>query len=157
MLHTRIVHVPGVCPVLAKMSKFVGPALPPGFQQDSETDLSASDSSSYGPSLPPQVAPQSNEREEIQTRVDRGSYGPCLPPEFKREEGDERNTKEVNAAVVGPALPPGFGIRSDGDEKFEESIMVLKGPALPPEFEEENSDIIGPLQTSSGAEVSGAL
>lgn len=143
------------------MSKFLGPALPPEFQQDSETDLSVSDSSSYGPSLPPapQVALQSNEREEIQTGVDRGSYGPCLPPGFKREDGDERNIKEVRAAVVGPALPPGFGIRSDdvdGDEKFEES-KVLKGPVLPPEFDEENSDIIGPLQTSSGAEVSGTL
>ncbi len=153
------------------MSEFVGPALPPGFQQDSPE--SPPETSSYGPSLPPSTSPPLSSLEvqtssygpspppstspplsslEVQTRAEPSGYGPSLPPLFEDDSVSEEDNNGHN--VLGPALPPWFGgSKERGD---------VAGPMLPPgyegniEEEEEEDSVIGPLPAHK-TEVSGEV
>ena len=132
------------------MSELVGPALPPGFQQDSPE--SPPETSSYGPSLPPSTSPPLSSL-EVQTRAEPSGYGPSLPPLFEDDSVSEEDNDGRN--VLGPALPPWFGgSKERGD---------VAGPMLPPgyegnieEEEEEEDSVIGPLPAHK-TEVSGEV
>ena len=119
------------------MSEFIGPALPPSFQQDSPE--SPPNTSSYGPSPPPSVSLSSL---EVRTRAEPSGYGPSLPPQF---EGDSVSEEDDGHNVLGPALPPGFG----SSKEREDERGYVAGPMLPPGFEgnieEEEDSVIGPL------------
>ncbi len=109
---------------------YIGPSLPPGYQQDSP------ESSNYEPSLstsPPLHGAQSS-------RAESSNYGPSLPPELQR-------------SVLGPALPPGF---EDSKEANVLGCPSLPREIDGNKEEEEDDYVIGPLPAKP-AEVSVCL
>ncbi|XP_070607517.1 GPALPP motifs-containing protein 1 isoform X2 [Erythrolamprus reginae] len=97
-----------------------GPALPPGFKENSENsgceqkEVSAqiSEERDSNSEEDEGSSPIPRKRRRSQEEDDNGFFGPALPPGFKKqEESPER-------PIIGPALPPGFKKPSeDAEEK----------------------------------------
>ncbi|KAM3837288.1 GPALPP motifs-containing protein 1 isoform 1-T1 [Vipera latastei] len=132
-----------------------GPALPPGYKENSkyfdsgekyvsaqmrkETDLDSEEDKDLSP------VPRKQRR--CQEEDDDGFFGPALPPGFKKQdESPER-------PIIGPALPPGFKkLSEDAEEK-----PCYKSQAS--DSSEEEEDIFGPMpargsvESNPGAEI----
>ncbi|XP_070538549.1 GPALPP motifs-containing protein 1-like [Ptychodera flava] len=128
-----------------------GPALPPGFTQESDDDegdvitISTQSENLHGPALPPRY----QKRDETETRDEhvskrslQNTYGPALPP--GHTESDDRQHRDDGMSNVsshntfGPALPPGYGKREGGENRSNPNSTSASqnsyGPALPPDY-----------------------
>ncbi|XP_032082389.1 GPALPP motifs-containing protein 1 isoform X2 [Thamnophis elegans] len=124
-----------------------GPALPPGFKENSEN----SDHEQKGVSAQTSretdsdseedegSSPVPRKRRRSQEEDDDGFFGPALPPGFKKqEESPER-------PIIGPALPPGFKKPSgDAEEK--------RGNKSQASDDEEEENVFGPMPASGSVE-----
>ena len=108
------------------MAGFIGPALPPGLQQNPESNELQEERELIGQALPK----PSDDSDSVR-------IGPALPAGFcgpttsESSEGylTAQNKDSSQSTIYGPALPPGFGL---------DRGATSCGPTLPPglKFEE---------------------
>ena len=101
------------------MAGFIGPALPPGLQQNPESNELEDERELIGPALPK----PSDDSDSVR-------IGPALPPGPTTSETSEgyltaQNKDSSQSTIYGPALPPGFGL---------DRGATSCGPTLPPDL-----------------------
>nr|XP_015219179.1 PREDICTED: GPALPP motifs-containing protein 1 [Lepisosteus oculatus] len=130
----------------------IGPALPPGFQDNRKSD---SEEEVAGPALPPGYRPRdssssSEDSEPEDAGFKRGRLSghaqppggmtqddtddDCKPSKMRRTQGTEKRMEEEEDGFFGPALPPGYQKPQDSPER------PVIGPALPPGFKRPADD-----------------